>query len=60
MAHSCPNCGMACHCGGDIDDIDFGADTPEAIACRHCDCPDCHKPKEMCDCDPPEYTDENE
>lgn len=21
MAHSCPNCGCACHCNGDIDDI---------------------------------------
>jgi len=24
MAHTCPKCGMLCHCGGDIDDIDFG------------------------------------
>jgi hypothetical protein len=23
MAHSCPNCGQACYCGGDIDDIVF-------------------------------------
>jgi hypothetical protein len=21
MAHTCPNCGMTCHCNGDIDDI---------------------------------------
>ena len=24
MAHICPECGMLCHCKGDIDDIDFG------------------------------------
>lgn len=24
MAHTCPECGMLCHCGGDIDDICFG------------------------------------
>jgi len=24
MAHSCPECGQTCYCGGDIDDIDFG------------------------------------
>lgn len=27
--HACPECGQACYCGGDIDDIelDGGADT---------------------------------
>jgi hypothetical protein len=24
MAHTCPYCGMLCHCKGDIDDIDMG------------------------------------
>lgn len=24
MAHTCPECGMQCHCKGDIDDIDLG------------------------------------
>lgn len=24
MAHTCPTCGLNCHCGGDIDDINFG------------------------------------
>lgn len=24
MAHACPDCGSACYCGGDIDDIDLG------------------------------------
>ena len=52
MAHTCPDCGLLCHCGGDIDDIDFGDDCPEAIACKHCDCPICRKPKGLCDCDP--------
>lgn len=36
MAHSCPDCSQTCHCGGDIDDIDFGDDTPEAMRCTHC------------------------
>lgn len=31
--HTCPDCGQACTCGGDIDDIDFG----EAVDCE-CDC----------------------
>lgn len=22
--HNCPECGQACYCGGDIDDIDTG------------------------------------
>lgn len=33
MAHTCPNCGCLCHCGGDIDDICFG----EADYCRCCE-----------------------
>jgi len=24
MAHECEECGMTCHCGGDIDDIHWG------------------------------------
>ncbi len=36
MAHSCPVCSCLCHCGGDIDDIEFD-DTPEAMACTCCD-----------------------
>lgn len=35
MAHTCPDCGMTCHCHGDIDDIDFGE--PDFA----CDC--CHE-----------------
>lgn len=29
MAHTCPECGFNCHCGGDIDDINFG----EGLGC---------------------------
>jgi len=54
MAHECPECGMLCHCGGDFDDINFGDGTAEAMNCRHCDCDKCRKPREFCECDPPE------
>ena len=27
--HTCPECGSACHCGGDIDDIDVGDEEAE-------------------------------
>lgn len=33
MAHECPECGFNCHCGGDIDDIDFG---DLVASCTHC------------------------
>jgi hypothetical protein len=33
--HSCPNCGQACYCNGDIDDIEV--DDSAADACTHCD-----------------------
>jgi len=36
MAHSCPDCGMQCYCGGDIDDCCFD-NTPEQDRCMHCD-----------------------
>ena len=36
MAHECQECGMTCHCGGDIDDICFSGTTYEA-RCTHCD-----------------------
>lgn len=32
MAHDCPECGMQCHCNGDIDDINFG----ESDECKCC------------------------
>lgn len=36
MAHSCPECGVLCHCGGDIDDCEFEG-TRKQMQCRHCD-----------------------
>lgn len=30
--HTCPKCGLHCHCSGDIDDIDFGI----KYNCIHC------------------------
>jgi hypothetical protein len=34
MAHECPECGMLCHCHGDIDDIML--DTEESyLNCDH-------------------------
>lgn len=38
--HDCPECGQACYCGGDIDDIDVG-DQQAIQGCTHCsDLPD--------------------
>jgi len=34
MAHECPECGLTCYCGGDIDDICWGEQTGY---CKHCD-----------------------
>lgn len=33
MAHTCPTCGLRCHCSGDIDDINFGP----LYGCGHCE-----------------------
>lgn len=33
--HTCPNCGQACYCGGDIEDHD----TEDDAGCMHPDCP---------------------
>ena len=33
--HNCPECGSACYCGGDIDDIDVG-DQEAEDDCTHC------------------------
>ena len=34
MAHSCPDCGQACYCNGDIDDC-FFEESEEAMKCTH-------------------------
>lgn len=51
MAHTCPDCGMLCYCGGDIDDCELDG-TPEQDRCGHC-------PLEgrVCDDDPTEIED---
>ena len=33
--HICPDCGQACYCGGDCDDIDVGS----LGESDHCNCP---------------------
>lgn len=33
--HSCPECNQACYCNGDVDDIDFGDESDEAMNCTH-------------------------
>jgi hypothetical protein len=50
MAHTCPECGMACHCNGDIDDLclDFEDDV---MACTHCDGFETDDYEEEVDCD---------
>lgn len=35
MAHECPECGMTCHCNGDIESHDCG-DVQAQIACICC------------------------
>jgi hypothetical protein len=35
LAHSCPECGYTCHCGGDIDDCIIEG-TREEARCQHC------------------------
>ena len=35
MAHTCPVCGMTCHCNGDIDDICFDLEE-DILACTYC------------------------
>lgn len=47
MAHTCPDCGCLCHCGGDIDDIDFGEDCEAADKCTHYLTGDCADPDDF-------------
>lgn len=47
MAHECPDCGMTCHCGGDIDDCLFEG-TQEQLHCSHCPDDDCDGDCECC------------
>jgi hypothetical protein len=34
MAHSCPVCDSACHCGGDLEDVLL---EEGGVDCTHCD-----------------------
>jgi hypothetical protein len=45
MAHSCPDCGQACYCGGDIDDA-FDVDQDAEDNCTHCVDEDCGDPED--------------
>ena len=44
MAHDCPDCYTQCHCGGDIDDINFGEDP----TCTHYRKIECDGHREYC------------
>jgi len=33
--HSCPDCGQACCCDGDVDDIMWDDDSEECMGCSH-------------------------
>ena len=35
MAHECPECGITCHCGGDVDDLVLNEGQYRDM-CRHC------------------------
>jgi len=35
MAHECPECGVWCYCGGDIDDCGHNFEEDQ-MACTHC------------------------
>lgn len=39
--HSCPECGQACYCGGDIEDHDTGSLGEGAFHCTHWTAPEC-------------------
>ena len=49
MAHECPECYANCHCGGDIEDMNYGYKTD----CTHCDCDKCHQMPDYCTCEEP-------
>ena len=50
MAHECPECGLICHCGGDIGDcVFYGTDYENR--CTHCECPTCREIDCVCECE---------
>ena len=50
MAHECPECGLTCHCGGDIDDLRL-PDKAAETACTHCVCKTCKREYSDCSCE---------
>lgn len=50
MAHICNNCGLKCHCGGDIDDL---------VLSQGYDCPCCDKDEDDWDDDYEEWREQN-
>lgn len=47
MAHECPECWQTCHCGGDIEDMNWG----ERSDCTCCDCDKCKLNINYCICE---------
>ena len=39
MSHECPECGLTCYFGNDIDDCCFNRDG-DVLSCTHCQCED--------------------
>lgn len=35
MMHTCPDCGQACTCNGDFEDLMWDDDSPQAVHCNH-------------------------
>lgn len=52
--HECPECGLRCHCCGDIDDLIFSGSEYERL-CTHCDCLVCGCFHRDCDCEIDDY-----
>lgn len=46
--HSCPDCGQACYCHGDIDDAEVEDPKFSAPQCV-CECGDDHLPECLCE-----------
>lgn len=41
MSHTCPECGVTCHCHGDIDDCNVEDEEYSTLHCTHFQKPDC-------------------
>ena len=54
MAHECPECGVQCHCLGDVGDV-LLPDAWREANCLHCACRQCQKPDSSCECEEEDY-----